>query len=305
MGSIKNFVSARNAQQEMYLDGLLFPISDKQREKLQALLTEMYKDVIYVCNEHKLTPFLVGGSALGAIRHQGFIPWDDDLDIGFVRKDYEKFLDIFEIVFSGKYVVNSAGRSSNAKTRFTKINKIGTVCREIGCPPNNDINGIFIDVFPIDNVPNNTIVRNIKGIVCNLQEFISSQVYFHDYKSELTEKYLKRMGKANYFVRKLVGFIFSYRKSSEWFKKIDKNIQYKDDNSKDCTIAVGRKHYFGEIFNRKIIFPARYVQFESIQAPVFHDVESYLSNMYGDYMKIPPENKREKHMVIELKFGDE
>ena len=305
MGTIENLLSERNAHHTMKKDDLLFPVSDEQRDKLQHTLIEMYKDIINFCKDKGLTPFLVGGSALGAIRHHGFIPWDDDLDVGFIRKEYEIFVESYEKAFQGKYVVNSAGHSKNAKTRFTKINKVGTICREIGSPPDESINGIFVDVFPIDNVPDNKCIRKIKGTICNIEEFISTQVYFHDNRDELTEKYLHRMGNLNYYIRKFTGAIFSYRKSSSWFKKIDRDIQHKNDNSRDCTIAVGRKHYFGEILNRDVIFPARYVSFETIEAPVFHDVEAYLSNMYGEYMKIPPEEKREKHMVMELKFGDE
>lgn len=305
MGTISNLLSERSSRQKMEKDDLLFPVSDEQRLKLQSTLIEMYQDIQNVCKENALTPFLVGGSALGAIRHHGFIPWDDDLDIGLVRKEYEQFLTNFEIAFSDKYVVNSAGHSKNAKTRFTKINKKGTICREIASPQDDSINGIFVDVFPIDNVPDNMLVRKIKGGICNIEEFISTQVYYHDNMDESTEKYLQRMGKTNYYIRKCVGKLFSYRKSSSWFKKIDRDIQFKPENSQDCTIAVGRKHYFGEIFSRDILFPARYVPFETIEAPVFHDVEAYLSNLYGDYMKIPPMEKREKHMVMDLKFGDE
>jgi len=96
--------------------------------------------------------------------------------------------------------------------------------------------------------------------------------------------------------------MFSFIPSSNWFHAIDKIIRWKDESSKDCTIAQGRGHYFGEIIPRNTVFPPKYSEFCGIQVPLFNDVEHYLENLYGDYMIIPPKDKRENHYIIDMKL---
>lgn len=301
---INNLFSPRNAFRAIKVSGLVSPINEEQRKQLQSTILDVYKDILNVCHDINATPFLVGGSALGAVRHEGFIPWDDDLDIGMMRSEYEEFLDVFQDRFRDKYFVNSAGRSVNAKARFTKIFKKGTICKEMISPKDDNLNGIFVDLFPIDNVPNNIILRKLKGHYCNLLEYISSQVYYSECMDEESRKLIKEYDRVGYYLRDFIGKIFGLCSSSQWFAKINKFEQSNDIDSMFCTLAAGRKHYFGEMIERSIIMPPKYLNFNGIKAPVFHNVEKYLSNLYGDYMEIPPIEKRESHMVKELSFGN-
>ena len=302
MSGLNSLINGKGAFQSAQLDDIYFPITEEQREELQNIIYCMYGDILEVSEEEGLTPFLVGGSALGAIRHAGFIPWDDDLDIGFLRNEYERFLDAFERKYSGKYYVNAPGKQNRTRARFTKILKKGTIFRDMISLPEDELNGIFVDVFPLDNVPDNMIHRKIKGIRCDLLAYISSQVFNRENMTPELATAFKRTGKANYYIRMTVGFLFSFHKASWWFKKYDRAVQWKDENSTCCTIAAGRKHYFGEILKRDMIKPARYVSFGNYSAPVFNNVEGYLTQMYGDYMKIPPVEKRERHYVKDLKI---
>jgi lipopolysaccharide cholinephosphotransferase len=111
---------------------------------------------------------LVGGSALGAIRHNGFIPWDDDLDVGMLRNEYDLFLAAFDEIYHDKYLIMSPGNRNGAKTRFAKILKRGTLLKEFLSTQNDEKNGIFVDIFPIDNVPDSDIQKNIKGILSDI-----------------------------------------------------------------------------------------------------------------------------------------
>lgn len=278
------------------------PITAGEREQLQQVLLEMYRDLLYICEKYGIIPYLCGGSALGAIRHQGFIPWDDDLDIAMTRADFNRLTKVFHRELSEKYILNAPNCSADAKARFPKIIKKGTVFQEIGTTRKYPLNGIFLDIFIIDNVPDSYLLRHLKGAVCNLAEYLSGCVYDYENLDEDARHYHRQSGLLHYYVRMTVGKLFSFIPSANWFHAIDKIIRWKNDGSRDCTLAQGRYHYFGEMLPREDIFPPRYCDFCGLKAPVFHRVEHYLENMYGDYMVIPPAGKRESHHILELRF---
>ena len=296
------FKSRKERLAESDLSEFVRPITDNEREKLQQTLLEMYKELAAVCQKYDLVPFLCGGSALGAVRHQGFIPWDDDLDLAMSRADYDKLRRVFKKELSDKYILNAPNYSTVTKARFPKIIKKGTVFQEIGTVSADGLNGVFLDIFIIDNVPDHPLPRFFKGVVCNGAEFIASCVYDYENLDDLARRFHRKSGVLDYYIRMAVGRIFSIIPAANWFHAIDKVIRCKDENSRYCTMAQGRYHYFGEFLPRDTVFPPSYYDFCDIKAPLFGKVEYYLKNMYGDYMTIPPVEKREKHYVRELKL---
>lgn len=296
------FRSRKERLTQSDLSEYIRPITDEERRQLQQVLLDMYKDLLLVCDKYGLVPYLCGGSALGAIRHQGFIPWDDDLDIAMTRSDFNKLAKVFQRELGDIYILNAPNCSKNAKARFPKIIKKGTIFREVGTVKDPELEGVFLDIFVIDNVPDNKFLRNVKGGVCNAEEFISGCVYDYENLDEVSKKYHKQSGHLFYSIRMTIGRLFSFIPSSNWFHAIDKTIRWRDDSSKDCTLGQGRYHYFGEILPRETIFPPRYCDFCGIEVPVFHQVEYYLENIYGDYMQIPPVEKRESHHIIKLQL---
>ena len=109
-------------------------------------------------------------------------------------------------------------------------------------------------------------------------------------------------GKNYYKIRMLVGKLFSFRTAEEWFKVFDKYIQ--DKPSDYITIAAGRKKYKGEIYPIHTFYPLKLVPFEDRQIYVVNDADAYMSHMYGDYMKIPDVENREKHLCVKLDFNN-
>lgn len=297
---LHNMTDARSSLNIQKNDDLLVEINEDQRSALQREILTMYKDLLQVCKQYNITPYLIGGSALGAVRHKGFIPWDDDIDVGMSRKDYAQFVRIFENKLSDKYILNAPNISEKPKTRFTKIIKKGTIFREVTDLDNSE-NGIFLDIFIIENIPRNKVLRKIKGSYCNLLQFISSQVYLYENDNEALRALYSRSGEENYKSRMRIGRVFSFVSSVKWFNMVDKAVQYRKETG-IYGITTGRKHYFGEIFEEKVFFPAKYKDFEDIKAPVFNDTDTYLTNLYHNYMDIPSEDKRERHYVVELKF---
>lgn len=120
---IKSLLSAKSALCNIEVDDLLMEVDNESRRILQHTILGIYKDLLAVCKKYNLTPYLIGGSCLGAIRHKGFIPWDDDLDVGMSRSDYQKFKKVFKKELSDRYVLNAPNYIGCAKGRFAKMMK--------------------------------------------------------------------------------------------------------------------------------------------------------------------------------------
>ena len=273
------------------------------KEELQQLHNTLYEilaEISRVCEKLNIPFFLTGGSVIGAKFWQGIIEWDDDIDIGMTRDDYIRFVDIFERELGEQYIINAPNVTAKPKTRFTKIFKKGTVCREV-TDPEGSLNGIFLDIFVIENVPRNPLIRKLKGIYCNALQFISSQVFLYENDNPALKALYSHSGEDNYKSRMRIGKLFSFRTSAKWFNSVDKAVQCKKKTGL-YGIVTGRKHYFGEVFEENVFFPPQYKQFVDIEAPVFHDLDTYLRNLYHDYMQLPPEDKRERHYVVEIKL---
>lgn len=279
-------------------------VSEQERKRLQGVVLEIYKDVYQLCKENQIDMFLIGGSAIGAVRHGGFIPWDDDLDVCIQRKDYLKFVKLFHDNLSTKYTLNAPNVTPNAKTRFTKILKKGTILKEIVDVSDRERQGIFLDIFILENVPNNKLVRMAKGYYCNFLEFISGQVYLYENCNERAKQLYCLGGKMNYHTRMFIGKLFSFHSSSKWFDIVDRALQHGNDRSTHCGIPAGRGHYFKEILPRQVFLPAQIVKFEDAEAKIFNDIDADLRHLYGNYMQVPPPEKREKHFIFELNFGE-
>ena len=275
------------------------PVTDEQRLKIHKMLLEMYSDLLRVCQKYNIIPYLGGGSCLGAVHH-GFIPWDDDLDINLTRNDFEKLEGVFDEELSDKYILVAPNYSKESISRFPKILMKETKLVEIGGSKRQEYQRLFIDLFLIENVPENKIIRNIKGIYVNVLEYIAGRVQMYQDSDELSNKLMKLTGKRYYF-EKVIGFAFSFHKASYWNNCVDKAVQHKKDTSL-CNFPTGRKHYFGEILEKDKLLPETYVNFENIKAPIFKGYDYYLTNLFGDYMKIPSVEKREKHFIQEIKL---
>lgn len=257
---------------------------------------EILKEVKRICEKHNIKYFLDSGTLLGAIRHKGFIPWDDDLDVAFIRDEYNKFLSVAPKELNKKFFLQTWYNDNEYALPFSKIRMNNTKFVENNSQYVNAHNGIFIDLLPYDNIPS--------GIIKNKVSAISSIFVFrmilmkNNYTPWRKEQYLK---KNIYKFFKIFSKVFSNKYLKNTFCKII--TKYNEQNCSKVIICDGS--YPKNFINEKHIFEEFIqVKFEDEYFSVPKEYHKYLTNVYGDYMTPPPKHKREnRHDIIEFRFN--
>lgn len=282
----------------------LYTLTDEDVDKLHYVLLGMYKDIKSICEKYNLHLIAAGGTALGAIRHKGFIPWDDDMDLFMFREDFEKFKSIFSSELSDGYYLLAPGTAQGANCFLPRIVKKGTTFLGMIDETSPYPHGIYIDINIIEYAPENSIAFRCKAFGSDFRRFVSYSVYWNQYKSKSLKTYLeKSQGRKYYKLRMLIGKFFSFRSAESWFDAFDTYVQGK--KSKIVTVPSGTKKYMGERLELNVVNPLKIVPFEDTDIYIFNDHDWYLSNLYGNYMKIPEIQNREHHMCLKLSFTEE
>lgn len=254
----------------------------------QKSLLKIYEDVFKACDKHGLKLFLQGGTLLGKVRHDGFIPWDDDMDLGLSREDYDCLEEVYETELSDLYTLKKPSYKAGTTTRFAQIYR------------NTDDTSqkIWIDIFPIDYVSDNHFKRIYIGTFSNILMGIAGSIEFINWCDAETRNRLlaSAAGKINYYVRGIITFLFGWRDLDKWHSSIEKTVR-NSDHGIYCTSSLGRWHYFGEMQKSEVFFPLRPTFFCGIKAWTLNSEKKYLEHNYGtDYMQIPSKEKRERHI---------
>lgn len=292
----KNYASLESSANNLY------ELTDEDIIKMHEVLLEMYDDLFAVCEKLGIKLIAGGGTALGAVRHKGFIPWDDDMDLNLTREDYQKFIEHFDDELGEKYDLLAPGYEKGANCFLMRVLKKNTTLLNMIDEASPYPAGIYIDITPIDYAPSNSIIRYVKGKFADILRFISYSVYWKQYRSKSLEEFMTHSeGKTYYKVRMFTGSVFSFRTAEDWFKCFDLFIRGK--KSKYVTVAAGRKKYCGEIFLTDVFFPLQKAYFNERCIYIYSDIDSYLKRMYGDYMMIPEVKDREKHLCLKLCFS--
>ena len=285
----------------------VFIIEGELLKELQDVLLDMLRDVITVCEENDIEYMVGGGTCLGAIRHHGFIPWDDDLDLSMTRSDYERFAPIFLNRFCDKYVLQTIYVSDNYELGFPRIRKRGTtlICRDDFVV--DDECGVYIDVFLIDNTFDNGALRFFHGFISLAIGFAYSCRRFSAHRDDYIDLAGKDKKLVRVFITKaMIGRLLSFMSTNAWCRLWDAwNGLVTDDTTKWTTVPVGRKHFFGELQKRSSLFPTKTSRFESLVVRTPLDTDIYLTKLFGsDYMIEPPVECREAHVVYQIDLGN-
>lgn len=267
---------------------------------IQDKILSILKEFISICKDNNLTYYALGGTLLGAVRHKGFIPWDDDIDIGMPREDYEKFKKIASNALSDNYKFLSED-TSNYKKAFSVIRDDSTKII-MNYSNEGQEESLWIDIFPLDGMPSNPLKKKYHSyrylytrMMVQLSQF-NSLVNQKKENRPWFEKVIIRI--ANVVkIEKVVSFSWAQKKYLQTIKKYSFNEGFAGN-------------YTGAYKLREIV-PSDYfgqpvlLQFEDLKLSCPHKFREYLTAIYGaDYMQLPPEEKRVFHHYEIISLGE-
>lgn len=257
-------------------------------KRLQETELEILKVVTDFCDEKGIRYCLTSGTLLGAVRHNGFIPWDDDIDISMPRADYEKFLTYADDFIDG-YEIVCTKLNNQYPIAIAKVRKCDTVMKEPSMAHLDINHGVWIDVFPLDRVKSTQRLKRRAHNFNLLTTVINYKLKVSNPKKIKTK-----------FICMALGLLS--------IKELDK-IRTRIMTAEECTDAKMYTSFASNLgpsrllFDESVYFPAKKIKFETeiFYAPAKIDV--WLTGAYGDYMSLPPENERvNRHKVMEIKL---
>lgn len=274
----------------------LIEITNEQLNKMKNIQLDILKDVDKVCKELNLTYYLCAGTLLGAVRHGGFIPWDDDIDIQMPRKDYNLFIEKAQKLLKKNHIISSYKTEPAFIGDFFKIVDNNTTFVEVSTRKRNITKGVYIDVFPIDGIPENKFKKFFYCFKISLLKQRISNGYC------LNELYEKRSTKGKIY-NFLSGFLTFFMSPEKATKKLNIYLT-KNDFCNSKFVIVESK--YKRLYKREIFEKPSEIKFENLLFYAPTDVKGYLEKQYGDnYMTPPPVEKQiSHHFCCELKLGD-
>lgn len=255
-----------------------------ERTPHQSLLLEMLKDFDAVCRRHGIRYQLFAGTALGAVRHGGFIPWDDDLDVVLTRGEYERFFDEAAGDFDQELYYVQREHSRHWPMQFSKLRRNNTACMEKYHPKDPEIHqGVYIDIFPCDNLADNALVRKLQFAAS--KAIIAKALYARGYETDSKAKKMFIQ-----FCRVLPRGVLETICMRKWDGNSDMVHSF---------LAAGKK-YEKNIFPREWMEHSVEMRFEDGVFPVSAHFDELLTKLYGDYSTLPsPEERRcKQHAAI-------
>lgn len=262
-------------------------MNEQNLQGLKAVELEILKEFLRVCEILNLNFYVLGGTLLGSVRHKGFIPWDDDIDIGIPREDYEKFISFGQAHLPENLFIQTFVTDLNYPANFAKIRNSNTTFVETSVR-NCDMNhGIYIDIFPLDYYPD----RNVFGFeLKKLLLTLRISTVFTKTKMKLKTR----------IVRGIACVLYpSHKKALEKREKLFKSVKRSNLIVNNCG-AWGKK----EIVPAEWYAEGCALEFEGLTVKGPKEYDKWLTQVYGAYMQFPPEEKRVAHHyadVIDLK----
>ncbi|MDY3110380.1 MAG: LicD family protein [Lachnospiraceae bacterium] len=270
----------------------MIELKDEMLHKLQMIELEMLLEVDRICKKCKIKYTIIGGTLLGAVRHGGFIPWDDDADVAMLRPEFDKFCHIVEKELDhSRFYFQSMDNTEGYRWGYAKIRRKETLFLRENQEHMRYEQGVFLDIFPIDGTPDNIVLRRIHDFCCFcVRKILWSAVG----RKTASNKFERLTYKLLYLIPEKV------------VRKVYKGlIIKKNGNSTEVVRTLtfpAPKKLHG--YYRKWFVETAPISFEGKQFEGVKDYHGWLSYEFGDYMDIPPEEKRKAHPVSEIRLID-
>lgn len=260
-------------------------------EQLKIIELEIFDEFKRICDEHQIQYFLMGGTLLGCIRHKGYIPWDDDIDIGMSRDNYVRFSRIAQEELGERYFFQDFHTEPECGYVFGKIRDNQTVMSEEYSAHINMHQGVWIDIFPYDHLKNKNIVKRVQ--LLRALYIIKCGYKYPSYK--------KTFGKLFYYIAKLILKIVPLH---FFISVLDQMMISGNDRRQDDVFCFGGAYGVKDIMPSELIENLIEGEFEGRKVLIFKDYDYYLRRLYGNYMELPPEDKRHggMHYLKEIKL---
>jgi lipopolysaccharide cholinephosphotransferase len=267
-----------------------YELSADELQQLQSIQKELIAEVQRICHKHHIHFNMVGGTMLGAIRHKGYIPWDDDADIGFLRAEYEKFRTVCKAELDPeKYYMQDLRDTPGYRWGYGKLRRKGTEFIRLNQENMPYEQGVCIDLMPFDNVPDNLLKRKIHFAKC----FMYRKILWSEVGKNTEENRAIRI------IYRLINKIPMNLVIRMYQHFIDQNGHRKTKLVRILTFPTpkGIYGYKREWYTQLTTYP-----FGELQLPGAKDYQGYLTVKYGNFMELPPLEKRKVHPVSRVRL---
>lgn len=268
----------------------MIELSIKQLRQLQNIELEMLIEVDRICKKNDIKYTIIGGTLLGAVRHGGFIPWDDDADVAMLREEYEKFCKIVEFELdTDRFYFQNMDITPGYRWGYAKVRRKNTLFLRENQEQMPYEQGVFLDIFPIDGTPNNLFLRLIHEFRC----FLIRKTLWSTVALVSTNSLIEK------FIYKLLNKIPEKKVKDKYHNLIMKKGASDTEVVRTLTFPAPLPLHG---YLRRWFAETAPIEFEGYVFEGVKDYEGWLKYEFGDYMKIPPKEKQKAHPVSDIKL---